>query len=113
MYMITFVGKLQSGSKVAICYTCFFSKNAIDIVFWLTLYLIFLFSFKSDRVLLRHKLTHNDEKLFACEICGKKFSNKLRLNDHGKVHSDELPFECEFCKKLFKRKSYLKVFYIL
>ncbi|XP_073996798.1 uncharacterized protein isoform X2 [Rhodnius prolixus] len=43
---------------------------------------------------------------FVCEICGKNFNRKARLNEHVKfVHLGAKPFQCGQCTKTFIRKE--------
>ena len=43
-----------------------------------------LFSANAD--LLKHQLTHDEEKPFHCEICGLTFSQKKYLRRHMLIH---------------------------
>lgn len=51
------------------------------------------------------------EKLepLACDICGKEFAGKMKLNGHMRIHSDKSPFSCCVCGKKCSRKPDLKV----
>lgn len=45
----------------------------------------------------------------SCEICGRTFLKKSKLNRHQKeTHENLKEFICEFCDKQFKRNSHLK-----
>lgn len=53
-----------------------------------------------------HKLRHMRTKpTFVCDICGKGFYDKSKLNNHGVVHTEERPFQCEICSHKFKAQS--------
>ena len=43
----------------------------------------------------------NENKPFACDICGKSFKTKFVMVNHRRIHTGEKPFECEVCKKMF------------
>lgn len=49
--------------------------------------------------------THTSKKLFGCDICGKRFSQKYRLDMHRVTHTSEEPFQCNICGRSFERKS--------
>lgn len=42
-------------------------------------------------------------KVFRCELCGKEYSSKCRLNKHAVSHKNDRPFACKFCNKAYKR----------
>lgn len=53
-----------------------------------------------------HIFHHTGENGFYCEVCGKAFSRKARLNVHKKfVHEGATPFTCQMCEKKFIRKE--------
>lgn len=53
-----------------------------------------------------HIFHHTGENGFYCEVCGKAFSRKARLNVHKKfVHEGATPFACQMCEKKFIRKE--------
>ena len=44
-------------------------------------------------------------KKFSCDLCEKKFSQKVNLKKHVlKIHEGIKQFKCEICKKLFSQK---------
>lgn len=50
-----------------------------------------------DNFLTKHASTTNNK----CEVCGKLFAGKARLERHRLVHTGEKPFECSTCKRRF------------
>ncbi|KAK9509161.1 hypothetical protein O3M35_006539 [Rhynocoris fuscipes] len=45
-------------------------------------------------------------RIFVCDLCGKKFNRKPRLNEHVKFfHLGAKPYECVHCIKTFIRKE--------
>ncbi|CAH1391032.1 unnamed protein product [Nezara viridula] len=45
-------------------------------------------------------------EIFVCELCGKSFNRRARLNEHTKfIHLGAKPFECDQCPKTFIRKE--------
>ncbi|XP_023239754.1 zinc finger protein 224-like [Centruroides sculpturatus] len=63
---------------------------------------------KLKNSLLRHKLTHSEDRPFKCDICNKSFKCKNQVKKHQKTHSDERNYSCEICNKYFKTKQYLR-----
>ena len=47
------------------------------------------------------------ERLFKCQTCDKRFSNKSNLNQHIKIHDELKAFKCDVCFKAFHQKSNL------
>jgi uncharacterized C2H2 Zn-finger protein len=63
--------------------------------------------FASRRLLTRHvNAAHNMR--FACEVCGRKFSERTRLRIHSRVHNGEKPFVCEQCGYSCSQRDNLK-----
>lgn len=49
-----------------------------------------------------------NEKLFACEYCGKVFNRPKKVVIHQRIHTGEKPFKCNTCGKLFAEAGNLK-----
>ena len=49
--------------------------------------------------------THNDNKKYKCEVCGKGFYHKAAYLDHKNVHTGEKPYKCKFCSACFASKG--------
>ncbi|XP_037367791.1 zinc finger protein 449-like isoform X1 [Talpa occidentalis] len=57
---------------------------------------------------VRHMQSHTGRKLHnICNICGRKFSQKMRLTLHYRTHTGERPYECESCGNTYKHKASL------
>lgn len=48
-----------------------------------------------------HRCSHK-VKPYSCNICGKRFVNKVALNHHNEVHNENYEFSCKFCHVSFK-----------
>lgn len=46
---------------------------------------------------------------FCCSVCSKVFSNSSSLVKHNVTHSEERRFVCSECPKTFKRNDHLLV----
>ncbi|CAB1437623.1 unnamed protein product [Pleuronectes platessa] len=51
-----------------------------------------------------HCSTHTGKTSFMCDICGKVFMTKSKLNTHVRIHTGERPFSCDTCGKAFLYK---------
>ena len=49
--------------------------------------------------------TPDDQKRFKCDVCGKGFVEKERLEDHNNIHTGEKPYKCKFCSSCFASKG--------
>ena len=43
----------------------------------------------------------------TCEVCGRVFGKRAKLQEHMLIHTGERPFQCPQCDKGFRRKSHL------
>lgn len=50
---------------------------------------------------------YNQISEYRCELCGKYFKDKYKLNYHVRIHSPELSHRCEICGKVFAHQSTL------
>jgi len=53
---------------------------------------------------LHERLTHKEEKRFACSTCGRAMNSKIDLERHERTHTGEKPFACPKCDKVFSTK---------
>lgn len=67
--------------------------------------------FLNDKSLLAHLETHTKKnkrsKLLQCDICSKKFSWQLSLDQHRLKHYFERNYVCHICSKRFSQESEL------
>ncbi|KAK7504618.1 hypothetical protein BaRGS_00004104 [Batillaria attramentaria] len=62
--------------------------------------------FHTSQHLYKHSKQH-EEKQFQCGICAKKFTYKCNMQKHQETHAEDRPFSCEFCSRTFKNKRAL------
>ncbi|XP_037824066.1 zinc finger protein 90-like isoform X2 [Lucilia sericata] len=60
-----------------------------------------LLEFKLQRNLIRHMLTHTDDRPFTCHLCLKSFKRKDNLQKHLRDVHAEKQFACDKCDKKF------------
>ena len=56
-----------------------------------------------------HMMISSGEEPYKCEICDKKFAQRLRLTHHLENYNNINHVHCEICKERFETKSGLKV----
>ncbi|KAL6083377.1 hypothetical protein STEG23_000763 [Scotinomys teguina] len=56
----------------------------------------------------RHERVHTAEKLFACKDFGNTFSYHSHLKSHERIHTGEKPYACKHCGKAFTQLCHLK-----
>lgn len=50
---------------------------------------------------------YNQISEYRCDLCGKYFKDKYKLNYHVRIHSPELSHRCDICGKVFAHQSTL------
>lgn len=61
-------------------------------------------------LLLTHLKSHEGDKPYVCDVCGKSFSHVDYMKRHMKlvhVDTDKITFLCKICTKTFKNSKYL------
>ena len=46
-----------------------------------------------------------EERRFRCDICGKGFTERIRLKDHINTHTGDRPYLCNYCGKGFANQA--------
>ncbi|XP_013870339.1 zinc finger protein OZF [Austrofundulus limnaeus] len=62
-------------------------------------------TYTAKRRLNRHMKTHTGNRDFVCRECGKAFYRKEHLVVHVRTHSGEKPYRCEICGKAFSQSQ--------
>ena len=67
--------------------------------------------FKDKGKLEDHKMSHlgPESWKFACEICGKKCLTKQKLDEHQRTHTKEKPFVCQICGVAYAHRHNLRL----
>ncbi|GAA5992800.1 hypothetical protein JCM5350_002272 [Sporobolomyces pararoseus] len=68
-------------------------------------------AFRQRQKVMRHLQMHTGDRPFACQVCGKTFSEALTLTQHMRVHTQERPYACDHpgCDKTFALASALTI----
>lgn len=67
---------------------------------------ICLKTFANQNNLKRHMMIHSDIREFECDICFKRFHQKITMQTHRLTHMN--PFSCNQCDKTFENKDALQ-----
>ncbi|XP_058460855.1 zinc finger protein OZF-like isoform X2 [Malaya genurostris] len=63
--------------------------------------------FKDKYKLNYHVRIHSPELSHRCDVCGKVFAHQSTLSNHKRIHSGERAFKCATCGKAFVQSSAL------
>ncbi|XP_033629149.1 uncharacterized protein LOC117291511 isoform X2 [Asterias rubens] len=58
--------------------------------------------------LRRHKLIHNNEQPFECNVCGRRFTQRNNMFKHTRIHTGIKPYSCDLCDESFNHNISLK-----
>ena len=65
-------------------------------------------TFNKISKLIKHEISHGEDKPFSCEFCQKSFKRKDHAKIHMRIHNGEKPFSCQFCQKSFTQKGHVQ-----
>lgn len=54
-----------------------------------------------------HRMEHETEERFVCDICGRSYKSKSALTSHIGIHANKNSYTCEICKKTFTQRGAL------
>ncbi|XP_077985278.1 putative transcription factor Ovo-like 1 [Glandiceps talaboti] len=64
--------------------------------------------FYVQRILTRHMKCHSKEKRHHCSYCGKGFNDNFDLKRHVRIHTGVRPYKCSECDKAFTQRCSLE-----
>lgn len=57
----------------------------------------------------QHIISHSEEKLYKCDVCGTFVKTQATLRKHMlRVHTDHRPYKCDVCHVALKTTNHLK-----
>lgn len=65
-------------------------------------------TFSTRTNLIRHMLTHENQKPYQCMICSTGFTQSGSLKQHMYIHTGERPYVCNICNAAFTQSKTLK-----
>lgn len=64
----------------------------------------------NEPLFINNKITClQNQSLYICTECGKKFGSKYKLQRHARCHTGEKPFQCNYCNNSFSQSCNLKL----